>query len=363
MEKEIINALAPAAVEVAKRTYDDVAHRALSQVGEMAEGIMKFVALPFKFLGMTAEQLIKKYDSFIKGAINRVPEDKRIMPEARIVAPLMDYVKFVFDDITLEEMFSQLLSASIDSELTKFVHPSFVHVLTQMSSKDAKFFKLVYRHDKLVLLSSLSVYSRIRFGQYRTNNTCIVGFAAEWADKLDASWAEEELFNTKECHEYITFCEKNGLMKQIEMQSLDKREYAIQLLKFKDDFEYNIHPSILMNAQRKVLKEVKENESIISLLQKEPYKNINARTPLFRSFWLWEIPHIEKIVDDELVPLYNLTKEEQQQLLMDFDCERSAFEISTFGEKFAICCGIKENNEFNFCQQEIEDLFDCVVDV
>jgi len=46
-----------AITELTKSAYSDVGHPVLKEVGNIGESVMKFVALPFKFLGMTAEQL------------------------------------------------------------------------------------------------------------------------------------------------------------------------------------------------------------------------------------------------------------------------------------------------------------------
>ena len=56
---------------------------------------MKFVALPFKFLGLTSEELEDKYAIFLKNAINKVPKKDCVMPKGVVAAPLLDHVKFV----------------------------------------------------------------------------------------------------------------------------------------------------------------------------------------------------------------------------------------------------------------------------
>ena len=94
----------------------------MKQIGLSAEGLLKFVALPFKFLGLKSDQLEKKYTKFIEDAINDVPKQKLTPPKSSIIAPLLDYVKFCFTDEPgndlLQYMFSKLLSIKISQ--TKF---------------------------------------------------------------------------------------------------------------------------------------------------------------------------------------------------------------------------------------------------
>ncbi len=123
--------------------YSDVASPAMKQVGQSIESLLKFVALPFKFLGLTAEELEKKYTKFIKEAVNRVPPEKLTAPKSSIVAPLLDCVKFCFDDEPgndlLREMFSKLLSSSMNQDNISYLNKSFVETMRFLSGNEAKF--------------------------------------------------------------------------------------------------------------------------------------------------------------------------------------------------------------------------------
>lgn len=122
--------------------YNDLVSPTMKQIGLSAESLLKFVALPFKFLGITAEQLEKKYTKFIEGAINRVPEEKLTTPKGNLVAPILDYAKFSFIDEPgndlLQEMFSKLLSSSINQDYSSMLHKSFVEVMRFLSGCEAK---------------------------------------------------------------------------------------------------------------------------------------------------------------------------------------------------------------------------------
>ncbi len=60
--------------------YTDLFKPSFSQLGKTGEYILKFVALPFSFLGMTAEELEKKYNTIIATALNKVSEIKKQKP-------------------------------------------------------------------------------------------------------------------------------------------------------------------------------------------------------------------------------------------------------------------------------------------
>ncbi len=139
-----------AIVEIGKAIYDDVGHPILKEVGSVGESLMKFVALPFKFLGLTADQLERKYANFLEETISKVPKENIIIPSAVIAAPLLDHVKFVFNEDGLSEMFSNLLANAMNKNIEKMVHPAFVEVLKQMSPIDALFMHTFFLHEDIV---------------------------------------------------------------------------------------------------------------------------------------------------------------------------------------------------------------------
>lgn len=144
-----------AITELSKKVYTDVAHPAFKEVGNIGESIMKFVALPFKFLGLTADQLEVKYSKFLKKTIAKVPKTDCVIPKSVVAAPLLDHVKFIFDEDGLSEMFSNLLANAMSSNVEKMVHPAFVEMLKQMSPLDTEFMNLFFSKNDLVEISDL----------------------------------------------------------------------------------------------------------------------------------------------------------------------------------------------------------------
>lgn len=130
--------------------YKDLLKPTFSQLGKTGEYILRFVALPFSFLGMTAEELEKKYKEFIVSALNKVPEEKRESPSPLIAGPLLEYVKYTFDNEQqklLEKMFSELLGNASNKDYKDYVQPSYVHILKQLTWVEAELLKLIYEYE------------------------------------------------------------------------------------------------------------------------------------------------------------------------------------------------------------------------
>lgn len=130
--------------------YSDLVQPGFKTVGKAAEDLLKFVALPLSFLGLTVDELENKYKNFIHETLNKVPEENRERPKSNIVSPLLDHIKYLFDDAdgeNLIEMFSELLGKAINSATKDSVHVSYVHTLCQLGSLEAKILMKIYESD------------------------------------------------------------------------------------------------------------------------------------------------------------------------------------------------------------------------
>ncbi len=130
--------------------YTDLFKPSFSQLGKTGEYILKFVALPFSFLGMTAEELEKKYKTFIATALNKVPEEKRQKPSPLVAGPLLEHVKYIFgneQEKTLENMFSELLGNASNKDIQECVQPSYVYTLQQLTWIEAEILKWMFDYE------------------------------------------------------------------------------------------------------------------------------------------------------------------------------------------------------------------------
>lgn len=138
--------------KLVNKTYDDAIHKSALTVGNAIAGVIRFVALPFTFLGMTAKQLEIKYEAFIREAINNVPEEKRVLPQPAIASTVLDRVKFVFDDNNLRTLYGNLLSKSMNSDYQNDLHISFAYILSEISPYEARLLERINSNPKMPLV-------------------------------------------------------------------------------------------------------------------------------------------------------------------------------------------------------------------
>lgn len=83
---------------------------------------------------------LQKFKSDLETSINAVPEENRKEPSSQIVLKALEEAKYCVEENDLRELFIKLITSSTDNR--KNVHPSFAHIIGQMSANDAKMIKV-----------------------------------------------------------------------------------------------------------------------------------------------------------------------------------------------------------------------------
>ena len=120
-----------------KAAYTDAIKPAARQLGYLSEDILKALRLAL-FPVSLAAGLHDRFDRFVKNAVSRVPENKRVSPAPQIVGPVLEGVRYEPEGTAIDQMFSELLSTSMDAERIRDAHPSFPIIIKQLSSDEAK---------------------------------------------------------------------------------------------------------------------------------------------------------------------------------------------------------------------------------
>ncbi|MDR0810847.1 MAG: DUF4393 domain-containing protein [Paludibacter sp.] len=141
IEKEVINETKAIVPEV----YKDLAKPVVSEVGVVAGRTVKALLSPIRGLLWGWEQIEKVVEEGVKKKFEGVPEERRKSPDPEIAVPLIQALGYTAQNETLREMYISLLANSMDTAKEKFVHPSFVEIIKQMNTLDAKIFERLSR--------------------------------------------------------------------------------------------------------------------------------------------------------------------------------------------------------------------------
>lgn len=138
--KEYLKIIPP---EVLKEIYKDVASKPLVEVSNLGTDIIKTARLILFPLQITGG-LQDRFEYFIKEKVSKIPEDKINEPPAQILGSSLEKMKYLDENSPLWKMFEELLLRALNKDEVNKAHPSFVHIIGQLS------------HDEAILLYDLS---------------------------------------------------------------------------------------------------------------------------------------------------------------------------------------------------------------
>ncbi|CAH0339411.1 Abi-alpha family protein [Rhizobium sp. CECT 9324] len=119
-----------------KDAYNDALKPGAKQVGMLVEDLTKVILLglaPVQFVAALQD----RYRVFLDTSVRRVPEVDRVIPAQQILGPVLEGIKYEPEDSPISEMFSQLLSSSMDKSRVQNAHPAFSQIVRQLSQDEA----------------------------------------------------------------------------------------------------------------------------------------------------------------------------------------------------------------------------------
>jgi len=122
--------------KVIEKAYDDIAAPPAKELGKAAIDVVKTARLllaPFQL----AAAFQDRFERVVEKIRARVPEERQIPPPAEVVGPALRQMQYLDEANPLWRMFEELLTRAVDSETIASVHPSFAHVISQLSRDEA----------------------------------------------------------------------------------------------------------------------------------------------------------------------------------------------------------------------------------
>lgn len=136
-----------------KEIYNDVAHPALSTVGEALQGATKVALAPITAMVWGYDKIAGYLDVAIPEyfAKRKIAKEKIVTPDPAIAVPTIEAMRYTSHKKELREMFVNLLGASMNSDEID-EHPAFVELIKQLSSDECRILKYIQLHDKMPML-------------------------------------------------------------------------------------------------------------------------------------------------------------------------------------------------------------------
>lgn len=134
--KEILSEIKAVTPEI----YKDIAKPAAQEVGNVAGRTVKALLSPIRGMLWGWEKIEEMIEESIQKRLENIPNQHRKTPEPEIAVPAIEALRYTAQNETLREMYLNLIGNSMDDRKSKVVHPSFVELIKQMNSLDAKLF-------------------------------------------------------------------------------------------------------------------------------------------------------------------------------------------------------------------------------
>lgn len=150
-------------INVVPKFIDEAASPLAQAVGNTLStiwdiGIGSHVSLWSKKQGVRQDQNLQNYIKDVGEKTQDIPEKFLKEPELHIVGPAIEASKYYIDSKELREMFANLIASSVDSRKSGITHPSFVEIIKQLSSDEAKLISLLDGKSPIPIIK-LRVYS------------------------------------------------------------------------------------------------------------------------------------------------------------------------------------------------------------
>lgn len=133
-EEDLLKVLLPE--KVLKNVYNDVVSQPAKEAGNLASDLIKTARLLLAPIQI-ASAFQDRFARMMRRISERVPDRQRINASAEVVGPALEQMRYLEEGNPLWRMFEELLSRSVDRNEVSKVHPSFVHILKQLSRDEA----------------------------------------------------------------------------------------------------------------------------------------------------------------------------------------------------------------------------------
>jgi hypothetical protein len=136
IEDKFVDEIAKLAPEV----YKDLVKPAALEVGSLAGRSARALLSPVRAFLWSWEKIEVLVVDGVQKRLEKIPEEQRRTPDPEIAVPLIQSLTYTAQNETLREMYLNLLANAMNVAMDKRVHPSFVQLIKQMSTLDAKVF-------------------------------------------------------------------------------------------------------------------------------------------------------------------------------------------------------------------------------
>jgi hypothetical protein len=146
MDPVVTAAVVNTSKDLLPEVYKDGLQPTVQEVGKNLHTVSKLVTIaltPISALVWSYEKIKEKFIPVLEKKLSSVPEENIITPEPEIAVPAIEALRYTGHNEDLREMFANLLATAMDTRTASKAHPSFVEIIKQINSDEAKIIKML----------------------------------------------------------------------------------------------------------------------------------------------------------------------------------------------------------------------------
>jgi hypothetical protein len=146
MDPIVSAAVVNSSKDLLPEVYKDGLQPTVQEVGKNLHTVSKLVTIaltPISVMVWSYEKIKEQFIPILEKKLSNVPEENITTPEPEIAVPAIEALRYTGHNDDLREMFANLLATAMDNRIAPKAHPSFVEIIKQINSDEAKIINML----------------------------------------------------------------------------------------------------------------------------------------------------------------------------------------------------------------------------
>lgn len=138
---------------IPESTKEELLNPSANLVGQAVRGALHVVLDPFVRLNIVREKALKDFEEKVHSKNEAIPLENRDDSKIGLALKALEDSKYQLDSDVLREMFSNLITSTLDNRLNNSILPSFSSILKDMCPQDARLLMMFSNHPIVPLIT------------------------------------------------------------------------------------------------------------------------------------------------------------------------------------------------------------------